>query len=1109
MGNSQFSILNSVFHRLILTVSTTASLCGAYALYSWVVTPIFTPAPAMPIVSGGSSGEVANRPAESHDAASRFLAEYPWTAEAKYVWSDRHIVFAEDMQLNEQTSELELRPFAMIMRRGREATDEPITVVCDSARLTFSEPFDRSSYKLGRVIGAVLSGEVRVRGANGLAINTRNVVFQESSHRVWSDHPLTFESGQNHGSALGLEMELIPLRGIRDEDKPAIEGVRTVRLLRNVDMVLRRETKQASGPPQVENAHVTSAGSFEFNLETLVASFQDQVHVERLTEAGSPDHIACDLLRIVFEQAIAAVAGAANALKAPSPAPRSDALLPDLGSLVFRRLRAEGKVVTLTAEQRQLTATMRDLVYDAETRNAILSVASGVKVLQGPNELRSPEVVLVHAESGDIVSLVCRGVGWLESRTPVSGTLNFAAEWTRELRRTFDAASQLDLLEFEGHAKLRQPGRMMLSAELIKAWVTPGSEKSLTTASASKPITDPVSQVRLERVLALKSVEINSPQLTGTTERLEIAIEDGEALSRPTSGIFVPKLSRDRLIVSTWPEQRVVTGTAKPGRPLPSRVNDPVLTRAEIRGQKSEVRGQPQRVNQSTHSTLNTGRLAVNGQQSGLMQVPSESARLSTKPAGKRTSLPVASHSSAASVVPVRAMMKDTGDSKRDLRNGSSEVAAKPIRQPLEVAADVIRVRVLRGPDQNGTDQYDVAEVWNEGHVFVRQSRESGSPPLQCRGDKMHLRNISETEQIVRLDGHPATIEDRGLRIEGQQVHLDRGKNFAWVEGAGRLRILVTKSLDGQPVPTPQPLDVTWHEKMTFDGEVAKFFGNVVATQKDDRARSEMKCQEMHAFFSRRVSFTEEQSDADEPEIQRIVCLENVDVKNEEVEGNKLMSLRRGHVWEFTMDPGTGVTTAHGPGYLTVWSRGHGNSAGLSPTATVRANQSLSSDSAEWEYIRIDFAGKMTGNSRDRFTTFRDRVRIVSGPVNRPHDVVDGDALPRHGGKMQCNVLEVTQTPPTAAQSGFIQLRGSGNARLEGRSDRTGSAVFSALADNISFDQSKGLYTLWSQGRNKATIWRESQTGGSRSAAPAQRIDFNPSLNELRVDKGTGLVGVE
>ena len=94
----------------------------------------------------------------------------------------------------------------------------------------------------------------------------------------------------------------------------------------------------------------------------------------------------------------------------------------------------------------------------------------------------------------------------------------------------------------------------------------------------------------------------------------------------------------------------------------------------------------------------------------------------------------------------------------------------------------------------------------------------------------------------------------------------------------------------------------------------------------------------------------------------------------------------------------------------------------------MRANQSLSSDGAEWEYIRIDFAGQMVGNSRDHFTTFRDRVRIVSGPVNRPNDVVDGDALPRHGGKMQCNVLEVTQTPPAGAQPGFIQLRGSGNA---------------------------------------------------------------------------------
>jgi hypothetical protein len=1083
-----------VLRRLILTASTTASLCGAFALYSAFVTPIFTPAMTLPIAGGTASSDSTSRPAVSHEEASRFLAAHAWAAEARYVWTDRHAVFAEEMDFREDAREIELRPFALLLRQGNGLGEDPITVVCESARLKFAGdddagPFDRSNPKLGRVIAAVLSGEVIVRGSSGLAINTRDVYFSEASLRVWSDQPLTFAFGKNHGSAHGLELDLIQQRTAPGRDKPAVEGIRTVRLRRNVDMILTRVAKsperviapeiaadsgspagasivlaggQVDGgvPSKSETAHVTSAGSFEFSLETYVASYQDRVHVERVIDVGSPEHLACDLLRVLFEPAGTATSGSPGA-PAVAAAPRDSSLAPDFGSLTFRRLRAEGKHVTLTADERQFLAEMHHLDYDAHSREVTMFDTADVKVFQGPNELRCPEIALVHAESGEIGRLVCRGPGWLESRRAGSRSLEFAAEWTKELRRTPDAESKLDLLEFEGNAKLRQPGRMMLSGELIKAWITPGRGGAIAREADLPTRSDPTETARVERVVALRKVELSSPQLTGTTERLEIDIEEGETSKRPAPdvGEQSPRLSRDRLMVSIWPEARTAR-VAAPQRRQPSGL----MQVAAERGGPAKTPGM---------------RSAVAGGTVSSATAPQRGKAIKTSAAG-------------AAGVPVR-----------------STTTSRPNRQPMGMAADVIRVRVVRSLDARGADQYDVAEVWNDGHVFIQQARGDESPPLVSRGDKLHLRNLSETEQIVRIDGNPATIEDRGLKIEGREVHLDRAKNLAWVEGSGRLRLRVSRSPDGQPVASPLPLNVTWQEKMTFDGDVAKFFANVEATQRDDRSRSRMKCQEMHAIFSRHVSFTEDQSDAAEPEVQRVVCLENVDFENEEVERDRVIGVRRGHVWELALEPATGVTAAQGPGHLMFWTRGRGNRAGLTPSATVRANQSLSADSSEWEFVRIDFAGRMDGNTRDQFTTFRDRVRIVYGPVARPGDVVDRDALPRHGGKLDCNLLEVTQTPSTSAQRGALQLRGSGNARLEGRSDRTGDAVFSARADNISFDQSKGLYTIWSQGRNQATVWREAHLGGSRLCSPGQRIEFNPALNQLRVDKGTGVFGVE
>jgi hypothetical protein len=1056
-----------LFRRLILTASTTASLCGAFALYSAVVTPVFTPAPPLPVVAGAASSEATRRPVESHEEASRFLADYPWAAEAKYVWSDHHTVFAQEMDLHDVTREIELRPFALLLRQRDESRDEPITVVCESARLKFAgeddgSEFDRANPKLGRVIAAVLLGQVFVRGSNGLAINTRDVFFSEASLRVWCDHPLTFSFGKNRGSAHGLELDLAQQRGAPGRDKPAVEGIRTVRLRRNVDMWLTRDAQPAAGEGSAssETAHVTSEGSFEFSLETYVASYQDRVRVDRVIDAGSPEHLKCDLLRILFEPDSGSAGQPASQVATPAPANRNG-LAPDFGGLVFRRLRAEGRQVTLTADERQFSAVMHHLDYDAASREVTLFDAAGVKVFQGPNEVRCPEVSLVHTESGEIGRLVCRGPGWLESRRAGTKSLEFAAEWSKELRRNPDSESGRDLLEFEGQARLRQPGRMMLTAELIKAWVTPGRTEPMAPETGARTQPDPLDNARVERVVALRNVEIVSPQLTGSTERLEIDIEDGVVTPRAGGavGATPPRLSRDRLAVGIWPEPRTESAAARPARPIP-----------------------------------------------GLMQI-SDPARSAGKAAEKR--IEIGAGSASARRAPERGVAVRPAAGSRELAPVPTATVTRPPRPPMEMAADVIRARVLRNNVAGSEDQYHLAEVWNDGHVQIEQSRGDDSPPLVCRGEKLHLQNHSETDQVVRIDGTPATIEDRGLKIEGREVHLDRGENLAWVEGSGRLRLRVGRSLDGQPAVSPQPIDVTWVEKMTFDGDVAKFFVNVESTQRDDRSRSRMKCQEMHAIFSRHVSFTDDQSGAAEPQVERIVCLENVDFENEEVERDKLIGVRRGHVWELTLEPESGVTTAQGPGHLSFWTRGRGNRAGLTASATVRANQSLSADKSEWEYVRIDFAGRMHGNTRDQFTTFRDRVRIVYGPVARTGDVIDRDALPRHGGKLDCSLLEVTQVPGVESKSGSLQLRGSGNAHLEGRTDRTGDAVFSARADNISFDQSKGLYTIWSQGRNQATVWREAHLGGSRLCSPGQRIEFNPATNQLRVDKGTGVYGVE
>jgi hypothetical protein len=152
--------------------------------------------------------------------------------------------------------------------------------------------------------------------------------------------------------------------------------------------------------------------------------------------------------------------------------------------------------------------------------------------------------------------------------------------------------------------------------------------------------------------------------------------------------------------------------------------------------------------------------------------------------------------------------------------------------------------------------------------------------------------------------------------------------------------------------------------------------------------------------------------------------------------------------------------------------------------------------------MRIDFAGLAEGNTKQKFNTFNERVQIIYGPVERYLMVIELDNLTKDAGWMRCQSLRITQKePPAPEETAPVELLATGNVELEGR-------TFNARADSISFDESKGLYTLRSQGRRKATIWRQTQLGGDLSRADAQLMNFIPSRNILKLDQATGLDGV-
>lgn len=391
-----------------------------------------------------------------------------------------------------------------------------------------------------------------------------------------------------------------------------------------------------------------------------------------------------------------------------------------------------------------------------------------------------------------------------------------------------------------------------------------------------------------------------------------------------------------------------------------------------------------------------------------------------------------------------------------------------------------------------------VAEIWTAGQVRVVQPADNNGQPIVVTGDRLHVQNNSETDQLVHVfgePGRPAHLRDeqQRLHIEGQTIHLDRGANLAWVEGAGLLQLPVPATLDGQPLAEPQLLDIWWKEQMDFDGLLATFEGDVRA--KLDGGK--MLCRTMQVELSRKVSFTGRDDQAVKPEVQSVTCRDGVEFENVRYLDGQLLEIQRAKVYEFRLDHATQETEAQGPGWMQMWRRGNGKRAGLAVTESVQANRVAKDPVAEWEFTRVDFAGNMTGHMGRRRTTFKDRVEVLYGPVQRPVDVINRHDLPKDGGWMKCNTLQVVQTSPNEEGKTFVQLLGAGNTNLEGRG-------YWARADQISYDETKGLFVLRSLGQREATIWQEKTPGAARSHTAGQRIEFAPSKDHIKVIRSSG-----
>jgi len=1038
------------------------TLCGVYVPYAFSVRVLVdspgTVVPVWPPIEGDPALSPARPPDESSRVAREYLADYPWAAEANMQLRDpnRLYYYTESWTQSEDKKSVEFEPLALVS--FSEDSDEPLIIVADSAVLTFASAVELGESKVARITGGTLKDEVLIQGPDNLEIRGRHFTFSESSARLWSDHPAEFKWQKNSGHADRVQVDLEVEESAAGNQPLAVTHVREIHLIRNVVMNLQVEQKDGTLAP----LDITCAGRFRCQLlggpedpsAETIGSFEDDIVVVRTIKPGVTDRLTCAALDLYLEKPDAVSAPTITAASAREMGEGDVGSLLGAGEqdLQLRRMVASGDLILLESEGLIARIGVREgappvatsIDYQFDEKTAFLNKFNPA-VLRTTRPEHLPRVLITQPD----VRIDCLQV---------------------DLHH--DSQNQLREIICRGDGKLM-------------SW------QPLDAGRAGRPAGPRAIPVPVLTAAWQKQLRQYKDRATGH-DVIDLAGDAVVRMPQDRAGI-----SADYIKVWTDPLQRPETGSGKPSSsPQPHRIlalDNVTLVSPEMQGRMAELQiwfedAPPLSGSVNDRRVLRTTSL----------RVPADT---SIGPSGTQDRqdqqgvFQVVDH-----VAPDALVLPPANSDEREL------VAPAPLpddlekpRDPVLVSTRLARIRLLRrGPDIDP----ELAEVWTEGDVHITQRDELGRTAI-LQGDRLHLVNRNEKDQIVHMFGQPASISNPQMNLSGEEIFLDRNQNLLWVDGRGTMTVPVEKDFEGQPLDEPTEMTISWQKQMAFDGLTAKFHGRVHARQLDNV----LSCQRMEVTLVEPMLFQsmgDSSAESPQPKVATIGCWNEVEVSSHQTENGSLKSVSRARFNAFSLNNETGRVQATGPGVLATWSRGRGKRAGLAPLGSARANSGSTAESTGWEYTRIAFVQDMIGQVQSRSALFRGQVNVIYGPVSESLEKIDIEKLPKDGGVMSCQQLEFSQPGDAVddSESESIMLLATGNARLEGQ-------TFHALADEISYDESKGLYMLKSFGDRESMLWREPQAGGERSAVVTRTIRFNPSLNSFGLDSARRVQGLQ
>jgi lipopolysaccharide export system protein LptA len=414
--------------------------------------------------------------------------------------------------------------------------------------------------------------------------------------------------------------------------------------------------------------------------------------------------------------------------------------------------------------------------------------------------------------------------------------------------------------------------------------------------------------------------------------------------------------------------------------------------------------------------------------------------------------------------------------------------------QRFEARGRAIKIKLL--PDG---DQLAVSEATIDAQAHLQElTPRPGERPLVVKGDRVHVAQANTEAMRVTVSGNPGMVEAGGMTLAGRAIEMERDTNRLWIDGPGRMTMPVEQDLNGQPLPKPQSMAVTWQGGMTFQTNTVTFNGNVVAQSEQQYLSTE----KMEAVLSRPVDFARPPRPGgdrpdERPQLARMRCFGPALIRSREFDDKGVQSsINTVRSFDLAIDRLSGELHARGPGTVTRVARGAPRSFEARPGAPAPPPRQPAAGQEEITYLNVTFQNSINGNLNTHQVTFGDSTKTVYGPVTswdaKLEPDVPGSLGPR-GMVLDSKRLTVREMPGAQrGQRGSFELEASGNVVAEG-------AQFTARGDRLTYSEEKDQIVLRGDQLGDAEFYQDDPAGGPRRESTANELTYWLGLQRVVV----------